>query len=98
MFVVACAAPISVVVADCCLLTASPMVGGLQRAEYMASLPEVWAAGVGLGERLVAAVKAATAGEPQSMTGGKGRRHLKIAPGALASSEPPRSADGGLSR
>ena len=50
---------------------------------------------------------AATAGEPQSVTGGgldEGRMHLKSAPikgghtGALASSEPSRSADGGLRR
>ena len=43
-----CVAPISVVVAGCCPLTAGPLVvGGPQRAGYMASPPEGRAAGVG---------------------------------------------------
>ena len=90
-----------------CLLMAGSLVGGPQRAGYMASLSEGRAVGVGLGERLVTVAVAATAGEPQSVTGGgldEGRMHLKSAPingghtGALASSEPSRSADGGLRR
>ena len=95
------------VVVGCCPLTAGPLVGGPQRAGYMASPPEGRATGVGLGETLVTVAVAATAGEPQSVTGGvldEERMHLKSAPingghtGALASSEPSRSADGGLRR
>ena len=102
-----CVAPIPVVVAGCCPLTAGPLVGGPQRAGYMASPPEGRAAGAGLGERLVTVAVAATAGEPQSVTGDgldEGRMYLKSAPingghtGALASSEPSRSADSGLRR
>ena len=102
-----CVAPISVVVAGCCSLTAGPLVDGLQRAECMASPPECRAVWVGLRERPVAVVEAAAAGEPQSVRGGgsdEGRRCLKSTPinggytGALASSEPSRSADGGLRR
>ena len=47
---------------------AGPLVGGPQRAGYMASPPEGRAVGVGLGERLVTVAVAATAGEPQSVT------------------------------
>ena len=102
-----CVALISVVVADCCPLTAGPNAGGPQRAGYMASPPEGRAAGVGLGKRLVTVVVAATAGEPQSMTGGgpdEGRRYPKSSPtnggytGVFASSELSRFADGGLRR
>ena len=52
------------------VVTAGPLVGGPQRAGYMASPPEGRAAGLGLGERLVTVAVAATAGEPQSVTGG----------------------------
>ena len=65
-----CVALISMVVAGCCPLTAGPLVGGQQGAGYMASPPEGRAAGVGLGERLVTVAVAATAGEPQLVTGG----------------------------
>ena len=65
-----CVAPISVVVVGCCPLMAGPLVGGPQRAGYMASPPEGRVAGAGLGERLVTVVVAAAAVEPQSMTGG----------------------------
>ena len=101
-----CVAPISVVVAGCCLLTAGPLVGGPQKGGYMACPPEGRAVGVGLGERLVTVAVAATAGEPRCVTGGgpdEGRMYLKSAPingghSALASPEPLRSADGGLRR
>ena len=84
-------------------------IGGWAAEAYMASSPDGRAAGAGLGERLVTVtvVVAATAGEPQSVTGGgpdEGRRYLKGAQingghtGAFASSKPSRSADGGLKR
>ena len=59
-----CVAPILVVVAGCCPLTAGPLVGGPQRAGYMASPPEGRAVGVGLGERLMTVAVAAAAGKP----------------------------------
>ena len=57
-----CVAPILVVVAGCCPLTAGQLVDGPQRAGYMTYPPEGRAAGVGLGERLMTVVVAATAG------------------------------------
>ena len=58
-----CVAPILVVVAGCCPLTACPLVGGTQRTGYMASPPQGRTAGARLGERLVTVAVAATAGE-----------------------------------